>query len=91
MSHEHEKAVETSTDAKKISAVGGFVGTVLGSRNGPVGAVTGGLVGGTVGYLAGASLEGESIDEMIETEPVSIDVAEPDAGADDENDDEETG
>jgi len=81
MSHEHEDAVEPDTDPKKLSAVGGFVGTVMGSRRGPVGAIAGGLVGGTVGYLAGATLKGEDIDEMIESEPVSIDVAEPDSGS----------
>ena len=80
MSHEHEDAVEAETDPKKLSAVGGFVGTVMGSRRGPVGAIAGGIVGGTVGYLAGAALESEEIDEMIESEPVSIDVAEPDSG-----------
>ncbi|MEF8937311.1 MAG: hypothetical protein V5A32_05085 [Halovenus sp.] len=90
MSHEHEDAVEAETDPKKLSAVGGFVGTVMGSRRGPVGAIAGGIVGGTVGYLAGATLEGEDIDEMIETEPVSIDVSEPESGSDAESVESET-
>jgi len=79
MSHEHEAAVDSGTDAKKLSAVGGFVGTVLGSRRGPVSAVAGGVVGGTVGYLAGATLEGDAAGTVVEDEPVSIDVADPDS------------
>lgn len=79
MSHEHESAVDSGTDAKKLSAVGGFVGTVLGSRRGPAGAFAGGVVGGTVGYLAGATLEGDAAGTVVEDEPVSIDVADPDS------------
>lgn len=85
MSHEHEGAVDSGTDAKKLSAVGGFVGTVLGSRRGPASAVAGGLVGGTVGYLAGATAEDADSGPTVDTEPVSIDVAEPESADSDES------
>jgi phage tail tape-measure protein len=60
-----------------LSVVGGFVGTVLGSRQGKAGAVVGGLVGGTLGYLAGAS---DSNDIESADEPVVVTVDGTDDG-----------
>ena len=85
MSHEQETAdAAAETSPKKLSAVGGFVGTVLGSRRGPAGAVAGGFLGGTLGYLTGATLRGSGDEKRheVEAEPVSIDVA--DSGNGDE-------
>lgn len=72
--HEETAAVETDTNPKKSSAVGGFVGTVLGSRVSRGGAILGAVVGGTVGYLAGAV--GQSPTETPDLDPVAIDVDE---------------
>lgn len=83
MSNEQETAgVETGTSPKKLSAVGGFLGTVFGSRRGVVGAVAGGFVGGTLGYLTGAKVRnaGNGVG-TADPEPVAIDVAEPDENA----------
>jgi hypothetical protein len=93
MSHEQESVdVESETSPKKLSAVGGFVGTVLGSRRGPGGAVAGGFLGGTLGYLTGATLRVSAGDGSadVEPEPVSIDVADSeDESAGEENETDE--
>lgn len=78
--HEETAAVETESNPKKTSAVGGFVGAALGSRISRAGAVVGAVVGGTVGYLAGAV--GRSPAETTETDPVAIDVDDDEAGED---------
>lgn len=74
--HEETPAVETDTNPKKLSAVGGFVGWVLGSRLSRGAAVVGAAAGGTVGYLAAAA--GRSPAGTPETDPVAIDVADSD-------------
>lgn len=92
---QHETATETESNPSPaaLSLVGGFVGTVSGlKRNGVAGAVVGGLIGGTVGYVSGASLNDEATaGPDIETEPVSVTVADDeddDTDADEDADDE---
>jgi hypothetical protein len=78
MSHEHEESTgDEGVDAKKLSAVGGFVGTVVGARRGAAGAVAGGVVGGTLGYLTGATLGGTEPIAGTDADPVAIDVSDP--------------
>lgn len=88
---------EPTTSPKKLSAIGGFVGTAIGSRVSRGGAVLGALVGGTVGYLAGAARRGRGVDAAAtEPEPVAINVADTDEETDDsggataDDDDDET-
>lgn len=83
-----QAAVETESNPKKTSAVGGFVGTVLGSRLGRGGALIGGLVGGTLGYLAGAT--SRSPVDTTDPDPVAIDVADPAPDAEGELETDET-
>lgn len=81
MSNEHttETGETDAVDPKKLSLVGGFVGTVVGARRGLSGAVTGGFLGGTLGYLTGASMDDELPPVTdADTEPVAIDVSDPD-------------
>lgn len=80
MSQEQETgaALEEGTRAKSFSAVGGVVGTAVGARRGPLGALAGGLIGGTLGYLAGSTLAGPRQSRHLDADPVSIDVAAPD-------------
>lgn len=75
--HDVSAEAESNVSPTALSLVGGFVGTVSGlKRNGVPGAVLGGLVGGTVGYVSGASLNGDATSgPEIDTEPVSVTVA----------------
>lgn len=75
--HEEVEAVEEGVSPVALSVVGGAVGTIVGARRGPAGAVIGGFVGGTTGYLAGAAVDPDVVDPATVEEPVSIDVADP--------------
>ena len=70
-----EATMVAEPDGKKLALVGGFVGTVLGSRRGRAGAVVGGLVGGTLGYLAGSATSPPDVGRSVE-EPVVVTVDE---------------
>lgn len=91
MSQEHDTAepVESHGAENKLTAVGGMVGAVIGSRRGKLGAIIGGLVGATVGHFAGLRFSRGAATVPPESEPVSIDVADPaeteDTGSDTES------
>ncbi len=86
MSHEYDEVTgnDSKLTAKKLSAVGGFVGTVLGSRRGKLGAIVGGVLGGTLGYVAGNALDSSDADTppiATDEEPVVVTVADDETEA----------
>ena len=77
MSDEYEAEATGTPDATKLSLIGGFIGTALGSRRSRGAAIIGGIVGGTLGYLAGKQMKSSEVEVDIDTEPVVVTIDGP--------------